>query len=291
MASIEEMAEHFALAEVVVQRARSQHAHLDQGRGRVAPARARRSDANPLDALVAANRAGDADRQTTCGRPRPRPSARRWTTRGRRRRSRTARASRLSIAPTARRCRTAFSIGFILCLLISLGCAAASLSAIRAARRGRLLAAGHADRVDTRDSAGGRVRPAATAGLVCSSGAVVGGFLSLYWIFRVHKVEITPSDDLHSSRPAPLRAPLSASALRHHRQPRHDGARRQDRRHEPDQADRLAEPVEGRSAVGRAGNAAGGAADDAGARHVTGDCGLVRLKGRASARPWQQRPG
>jgi len=83
------------------------------------------------------------------------------------------------------------SIGFIICLLISLACAVAVVSAIRMLGEegfwppgiptAWLPAIPPVDEIV-------KLNP-----LPWLVGIPVGGFLSLYWIFRVHKVEITPT--------------------------------------------------------------------------------------------------
>ena len=85
-----------------------------------------------------------------------------------------------------------FSIGFIICLLISVGCAVAAVSAIRMLGEEGFWPPGTPTawlpaipRLDEYV----RVNPLPWLLI----GLPLGGFLSLYWTFRVHKVEIMPS--------------------------------------------------------------------------------------------------
>ena len=190
LASIEEMAENFSLAEVVVHELDLNTRIWTKGVDDSllhAPADA---DANPLEALAGAQ-AGtltEADVWKAAiaavgaqvddkGPPAQKPEG-----------------TRIAIEhrPDGATVSYGLSIGFILCLLLSLACAAASLSAMRLLGEDGFFPPGTPTAwIPAIPPLDEYVRLEPLAWLIPC--AVVGAFLSLYWIFRVHKVEITPS--------------------------------------------------------------------------------------------------
>jgi hypothetical protein len=187
--SILEMADHFALAEVVVNEldlnTRIWTKGVDESLLHVPDV-----DTNPLDALAAkqagtltpddvwkaATQAVGAQVDDT-GPPAQKPE-----------RTRIAIEHRADGATVS----YGFSIGFIICLLISLGCAAAAVSAVRVLGEQSFwppgLPTAWLPAIPPLDE---YVRLNPLPWLLI--GLPLGGFLSLYWTFRVHKVEIFPS--------------------------------------------------------------------------------------------------
>ena len=190
MASIEEMAEHFSLAEVVVNELDLNTRIWTKGVDDSLLHAPADPDTNPLDAL--ADKApgtlteGDVWKAVTdavgaqaddTGPPATRPAG-----------------TRIAIEhrPDGATVSYGFSIGFIICLLLSLGCAVAVISALRLLGEQGFFPPGISTAwLPAIPLVDEYVQLEPLAWLVPC--ALVGGFLSLYWIFRVHKVEITPS--------------------------------------------------------------------------------------------------
>jgi hypothetical protein len=188
--SIQEMAEHFALAEVVVNELDLNTRIWTKGVDDSLLHAPGDPDANPLDALAgaqagtltgadiwkAATDAVGAEREDK-GPPVQRPSG-----------TRIAIEQRHDGAIVS----YGYSVGFIVCLLISAACAAVVVSAVRLLGEDGFWPPGTPTAwLPAIPPVDDVVRAQPLAWLIPC--AVVGAFLSLYWIFRVHKVEITPS--------------------------------------------------------------------------------------------------
>lgn len=186
-ASILEMAEHFAMAEVVVNELDLNTRIWTKGVDE-SLLHAPDADANPLDALAAGGEltpdqvwkaateavGAQVDDQ---GPPAQKPDR-----------------TRIQIEHRADGATVSygFSIGFIICLLISVACAVAAVSAFRVLGEDGFWPPGTPTAwLPAIPPVDEYVRINPLPFLLI--GVPLGGFLSLYWTFRVHKVEITPS--------------------------------------------------------------------------------------------------